>query len=86
MAVAPAPPIMQKHVEALLGRLVTDPTLRAAFVASPARILSDLVEQGTQLTVVERDAIAATDPAALHTFAAALDPRLRRAARPVVDR
>ena len=73
-----APP-MHKNVETLIGRLVTDPKLRRRFAASPAALLTEICEQGLELTGVEIEALAATDPEALHSFAGALDRRLRKA-------
>jgi hypothetical protein len=70
---------MQKNVETLIGRLATDATLRRRFAANPAALLGELSDQGLELTPVERDALAATDPEALRIFAGALDGRLRRA-------
>jgi len=37
-----------------------------------------LVAQGYELSSVEIDALASTDPGAIRTFADTLDPRLRR--------
>lgn len=72
---------MHKNVEHLLGRLATDPKLRRRFAANPEQLLRELVGAGLELTEVELAALAATRPESLHTFAATLDARLRRAAR-----
>jgi hypothetical protein len=67
-----------RNVENLIGRLATDPDLRRRFVDDPPGVLRELREQGWELTSVELDALASTDPAALRTFADALDRRIRR--------
>jgi hypothetical protein len=70
---------MHKNVETLIGRLATDPKLRRRFAAGPTALLVELCGQGLELTSVELAALAATDPAALQTFAGTLDRRLRKA-------
>jgi hypothetical protein len=67
------------RVEALLGRLVTDPALLERFIEDPATVLDDLRRQGYELTEVETDALASTDAGAIESLASALDRRLRRA-------
>lgn len=79
---AQSPPAMHRNVEQLLGRLATDPKLRRRFAANPEALLRELAEGGLELTAVEFDALASTDPEALRAFAAALDSRLRKAALP----
>jgi hypothetical protein len=69
---------VHKHVEALIGRLVTDAEFRRRFARRPAQAL---LEPGLELTEIELAALAATDPAAFGALAAALDARLRRAPR-----
>lgn len=71
---------MHKNVETLIGRLATDATLRRRFAANAAAVLAELSEQGLELTKVEIEALAATDPEALGSFAETLDRRLRKAA------
>lgn len=68
---------MHKNVEILIGRLATDPRLLQRFAAQPE---AALCEQALELSAVELTALAASDPAAFRALAAALDPRLRRAA------
>jgi hypothetical protein len=67
-----------RNVEQLLGRLLTDPALRRRFTESPARFLAELPNEGLELSIVEREALASTDPASLAAFAERLDRRLRR--------
>jgi hypothetical protein len=74
---------MHKNVEAVIGRLATDPALLRRFAGSPAAVLEELCAQGLELTPVEREALAATDAEALRCFAGSLDRRLRRA--PLTD-
>lgn len=74
---------MHKHVEQLLGRLATDPKLRRRFAANPLALLRELAESGLELTDIELEALATTDPEAIRSFAAALDARLRKA--PLTD-
>ncbi len=68
-----------RNVETLLGRLVTDPALRRRFVKDPAAVLGELRDQGFELTPIELEALASTDPEAIRTFAEALDRRIRKA-------
>lgn len=69
-----------RNVETLIGRLATDPTLRRRFTQDPAAVLGELRDQGVELTPVEIEALASTDPAAIRAFAEALDRRIRKAA------
>lgn len=71
---------MHRSVEVVLGRLVTDPELRCQFAQRPSEVLR---EQGLELTPLELDVLAATDPEAIRAFAEALDARLRKAS-PVI--
>ncbi len=70
---------MHKIVELLIGQLATDPELRGRFAANPSRLLRELAERDLDLTQIEIEALAKTDPEAIHSFAAALDARLRKA-------
>jgi hypothetical protein len=69
-----------RGVEIVLGRLATDEALRGRFAAQGRRMLEELIEQGLELSAVERAALEALDRKALERFAAALDPRLQKAA------
>ena len=71
--------VSHANVEALIGRLVTDPTLRRRFAEDPAATLRQCEEDGYELTAVEFDALAATAPEAIRSLAAAMDRRLRKA-------
>ena len=67
---------MHKNVEVLIGRMATDPELQSRFAEQPLVVLR---EQRLELTEIELEALAATDPSALRAFTAALDTRLRKA-------
>ena len=71
-----------RNVEALIGRLATDPPLRRRFAEDPIVVLRELQEEGYELTPLELDALAATDPDAVRWFAESIDRRIRRADRP----
>jgi hypothetical protein len=73
------PGVTHRNVEALIGRLATDPAMRRRFVEDPARVLRELTEEGYELTPVEIDALASTNGDAIHSFADSLDRRIRRA-------
>jgi hypothetical protein len=70
---------MHRNAETLIGRLATDPKLRRRFAETPTVVLEELSAQGLELTSVELEALAATDPEALQLFAGSLDRRLRKA-------
>jgi hypothetical protein len=70
----------QRNVEQFLGRLATDPDLRARFHADQAATLAAYGGEGHELSTVEMDALARVEPEALERFAESLDPRIQRAA------
>src|SRR5262249_46491135 len=41
--------VTHRHVEALIGRLATDPALRRRFGSDPAQVLRDLTREGYEL-------------------------------------
>ena len=65
---------MHRHVETILGRLITNPGLLRRFAERPLDVIA---EQGLELTQIEMAALAATDPAVLRACTDALDARLR---------
>jgi hypothetical protein len=77
--------VAQRSVEVVVGRLATDERFRAAFRRDPLGTLGRLVPPEVVLTPTERDALAATPPAAWDTIAAALDTRLQKIALPEDD-
>jgi hypothetical protein len=72
--------VTHRNVEALIGRLATDPAMRQRFVEDPGAVLRELAGQGYELTPVEIEALASTDADAIRSFADTLDRRIRRAA------
>jgi hypothetical protein len=69
----------QRHVELLIGRLVTDEELRRRFIAAPHPTLRGLQERGLELTAAEAEAVLASHIVIWDCLAAALDPRLQKA-------
>ncbi len=74
---------MHRNVELLIGRLATDPALQRRFASEPMEVLR---EQGLELSEVEIEALAGTDPNAFRVLAASLDARLRKASFEVESR
>jgi len=68
----------QKHVELLIGRLLTDDDLRDEFTRSPFETLADYCQQGWDLSRGEIDAFIQTEVGFWNTAAAQLPSRLRR--------
>jgi hypothetical protein len=68
----------QKHVELLIGRLLTDEDLRDAFTRAPFETLADYLQQGWDLSRGEIDAFIQTDLGFWTAAAAQLPSRLRR--------
>jgi putative modified peptide len=67
----------QRHIETIVGRLVTDEDFRRRFVAGPDAALEELGAAGIELTAAEREALA-TDAAVWGRLAQAIDPRLQK--------
>ncbi len=68
----------QKTVQLVLGRLLTDEELRSHFVDKPFETLTELKEQGFELTRDEIDAIVESDPGIWPLMATRIHPRLQR--------
>ena len=68
----------QKTVQLVIGRLLTDEELRARFVERPLETLTDLKEQGFELTRDEIGALAQSDPDVWPSMARRIHPRLQR--------
>jgi hypothetical protein len=68
----------QKTVQLLIGRIVTDEELRLRFVRQPLETLTDLREQGFELTASETEALVETDRQFWNSAAARIHPRLQR--------
>ncbi len=69
----------QRHVEVIIGRLVTDERLRQQFMSAGGRVLDELAGLGLELTASERAALVATPVETWATLAATIDPRLQKA-------
>ena len=68
----------QKTVQLVIGRLVTDEDLRACFVERPRETLTELREQGFELSDDEIDALARSDAKMWPAMARRIHPRLQR--------
>jgi len=68
----------QKHVELLLGRLLTDEELRGRFAHAPFETLTALAEEGWDLTRGEIEAFVQTDVTLWSRVAAKLPSRIQR--------
>ena len=68
----------QKTVQLVIGRLLTDEDLRACFVERPRDTLTELRDQGFELTEDEIDALARSDAKAWPAMARRIHPRLQR--------
>jgi hypothetical protein len=68
----------QRYVEVVIGRLLTDEDFRQVFSERGAAALDRLVEEGMQLTTVEREALLKIDLTACDRFSKRLDPRLQK--------
>ena len=71
-----------RNVETLIGRLATDAHLRRRFLDDPAGVLAEIREQGFELTDIELQALASTNPDAIREFAASVDRRIQKAEFP----
>jgi hypothetical protein len=69
----------QRHIEAVIGRLVTDEEFRKRFLADREAVLAELDRAGLELTAAECSALAGTSPDAWGRMAEVLDPRLQKA-------
>jgi hypothetical protein len=68
----------QRHVEAAIGRLVTDEDARRSFGESPAGFVAGLRASGLLFSAAEEAALLAIDPRACERFARMLDPRIQK--------
>jgi hypothetical protein len=71
--------LAQRHVETLIGRLITDEDLRAAFLQNPEAVLREQRACGFELSATELAALLATNRDLWRHAAALLDPRLQKA-------
>ena len=70
---------MQRHIELLIGRLVTDEDFRRAFERNPQQVLTNAAEWGLALSAIEVCALLATDQSLWERIAVELDSRLQKA-------
>lgn len=70
---------MQRHIELLIGRLVTDEDFRRAFERDPRSALSEAEQWGIALSAVEVSALLATDRSLWERIATEVDSRLQKA-------
>jgi hypothetical protein len=71
--------LAQRHVEALIGRLITDEELRSAFLQDPEAVLRAQREGGFELSATELAALLSTNRGMWQQAAELLDPRLQKA-------
>jgi hypothetical protein len=70
---------VQRHIELLIGRLVTDEDFRREFRRDPRKALSEAEKWGIALTAIEVNALLATDQSLWERIALELDSRLQKA-------
>jgi hypothetical protein len=70
---------VQRVIEVLIGRLITDESFRGEFLADPEGTLAACRDRGYELSAVEIAALVAIDPALWVRTADAIDPRLQKA-------
>ena len=68
----------QKTVQLVMGRLLTDEDLRLRFVERSFETLTELREQGYDLSADEIDALVRSDPDVWPSMARRIHPRLQR--------
>ena len=68
----------QKTVQLVMGRLLTDEDLRIQFAERPRETLTELRDQGHELTAEEIDALVRSDPEVWPSMARRIHPRLQR--------
>jgi len=70
--------VSQKTVQSIIGRLVTDEEYRLRFLDDPLGTLSELRDQGVELTRGEIEALARTDRTFWVDAAERIDRQLQR--------
>ena len=68
----------QRHVESVIGRLVTDEAFRRRFRKEPGSVIDELLASGVPLTAVEQRALLEMDTSVCERFAECIDPRLSK--------
>ena len=77
---------MQRNIELLIGRLVTDEDFRRSFQQDPRAALSVCERCGLALSAVEITALLATDRTLWDRISRELDSRLQKASLKVAMR
>jgi hypothetical protein len=70
---------VQRHIELLIGRLVTDEDFRSAFTSDPRQALADAERYGLTLNAIEVEALLSTDRLLWVRIASEVDSRLQKA-------
>ena len=70
---------MQRSIEILIGRLITDEDFRRSFMRDPRSTLERVAGLGLELSPCETLALMATDPALWDRVANEIDARLQKA-------
>lgn len=70
---------VQRSIEIVIGRLVTDEEFRNTFMRDPRATLQDMAQGGLSLSVIEVAALLATDRSLWDRVALELDSRLQKA-------
>ena len=70
---------MQRSIEILIGRLITDEGFRRSFMRDPHGTLSRAAALGLDVSAGEMLALMATDPALWEMVADQVDARLQKA-------
>jgi hypothetical protein len=68
----------QKHVQLIIGKLLTDEECRKRFVREPLEALVAMRDRGFELTQTEIDALVRTDRSLWLEAADRIDPHLQR--------
>jgi hypothetical protein len=68
----------QRHVESVIGRLVTDEGFRRRFAANPRAALQGLIDRGVELNECELQALVAIDPQQMERFVETLHPCIQK--------
>jgi hypothetical protein len=69
---------VQRSIEIVIGRLITDEEFRAAFLRDPRSTLQDAGRWGLTLSLTEVAALVATDRTLWDRIAVQLDSRLQK--------
>jgi hypothetical protein len=70
---------VQRTIEMLIGRLITDEEFRAEFLRAPETTLMALCDRGLELSRTEIAALVNTDRHLWARIADGIDPRLQKA-------